>query len=180
MKMNINTNKKNEGFTLVELIIVIILLGVLAVTAAPRIIDISSDANIAKLKALKGTIRSGVELVRIKAIIQGKHDSNFTYLDIDNNGANDLFVASGFPAVAGSCEIFMTGLPYWVDINLPATCSYGEVSSDDWFGKVSTQTFDFMPAGFTSTNQNCYLRYTEPLVLGSDASISTSLYTAGC
>jgi MSHA pilin protein MshA len=48
------TSISNKGFTLIELIIVIVILGIMAVTAAPRFIDISSDANIAKLKALEG------------------------------------------------------------------------------------------------------------------------------
>jgi MSHA pilin protein MshA len=165
--------------SLIELIIVIVTAGIIAVTAAPRFIDISSDANIAKLKNLKGAIKSGVHLVRATAIIDDQHNNNFTYLDMDNNGANDLFVASGFPAVAGDCNIFLAGLPYWLHINLPTTFTDGEVSSDDWYGSVSTQTFDFMPADFNSITQDCYLRYTEPLVLGSAASISATLYTSG-
>ncbi|WP_395342572.1 prepilin-type N-terminal cleavage/methylation domain-containing protein [Ningiella sp. W23] len=64
-------NSEQEGFTLVELIIVIIIIGVLSVTAAPRFIDISSDSKAASLEALKGAIVSSNQIVYGKALIQG-------------------------------------------------------------------------------------------------------------
>jgi MSHA pilin protein MshA len=173
------TSISNKGFTLIELIIVIVILGIMAVTAAPRFIDISSDANIAKLKALEGTIKSGANLVRAKAIVQGLYNRNgFIGVDIDNDGNGDVMIFSSYLAVGGQCSFFISGLPYWIDINLPVTCISGVASSDDWYGIISTQTFDFMPAGITSISQGCYLRYTEPLFFGG--SFSTSLITSGC
>ena len=65
--------KKNKGFTLLELIIVIIILGVLSVVAAPKFIDVSTDAEIASLKGFKGALSSAMKLFYSKAIIQGKH-----------------------------------------------------------------------------------------------------------
>lgn len=139
-KININTNtsKRAEGFTLIELIIVIVILGVLAVTAAPRFINISRDANIAKLKTLEGAVKSGANLVRVKATVQGQHPSvGFFWLDIDGAGTGqDIFVYNGYPAVAGSCSIFMTGLHSWIDIDLPTSCTGGTISSNDWYGMV--------------------------------------------
>lgn len=49
---------KNKGFTLIEMIVVIVILGVLAVTAAPKFMGLQSDARIATLQATKGAIES--------------------------------------------------------------------------------------------------------------------------
>ena len=50
--------KKNLGFTLIELVIVIIILGILAVTAMPKFINFSSDAHQAVLISAKASIKS--------------------------------------------------------------------------------------------------------------------------
>lgn len=59
-------NKNNaNGFTLIELIIVIVILGLLAVTAAPKFLDINKDARIASIKGLEGALKSTSELANV-------------------------------------------------------------------------------------------------------------------
>ena len=73
MKQQLRSNfKQAKGFTLIELIIVIIILGILAVTAAPKFIDLQGDARKSSLKGLQGAISSSVTVLYAKAALTNK------------------------------------------------------------------------------------------------------------
>ena len=48
------SRNKQQGFTLIELVVIIVILGVLAATAASKFINVNSDANIAILESVGG------------------------------------------------------------------------------------------------------------------------------
>ncbi len=91
---------KQSGFTLIELVTVIVLLGILSATAASKFIDLSSDANIAVLKSMGGTILSGARLVYAQAIIKGVQDQAKTTIDITGDGVDDLEIIFGYPSAS--------------------------------------------------------------------------------
>ena len=63
--------KRQQGFTLIELVVVIIILGILAVTAAPKFINLQGDARVSALQGLKGAIQGANSLVYSKAALSG-------------------------------------------------------------------------------------------------------------
>ena len=54
-----NSSFKSSGFTLIELIIVIVILGVLEVKAATKLVSLEQDAKAADLQAIAGAMKSG-------------------------------------------------------------------------------------------------------------------------
>ena len=73
---NVNTNQK--GFTLIELVVVIVILGILAVTAAPKFINVQDDAKTATIEGVRAAINSASALVHSKSLIAGDQDKPAT------------------------------------------------------------------------------------------------------
>ena len=68
----------SSGFTLIELIVVIVILGILAVSAAPKFMDLQGDARAATLKGMMGAVKSANSLILGKAVL---HGTNTKYSD---------------------------------------------------------------------------------------------------
>ncbi|MFZ5775528.1 MAG: pilus assembly FimT family protein [Thermodesulfobacteriota bacterium] len=64
-----------KGFTLIEIIVVIVLLGILAATAIPRFGDMQTDARIASVNGLAGALRGASAIVHSRALLDGQTGS---------------------------------------------------------------------------------------------------------
>ncbi|HIF9068485.1 TPA: type II secretion system protein [Photobacterium damselae] len=74
---------KRNGFTLIELVVVIVILGILAVVAAPKFLNLQQDARDASLKGLEGAIKSTLGVTYAKLATLGLE--NAAYLVDDEN-----------------------------------------------------------------------------------------------
>ena len=76
---------KKNGFTMIELIFVIVILGILAAVALPKFIGVSQQAHEANLKSFVGTLnRTTGPTLWSKSISEGKN-GDIAYLDIESN-----------------------------------------------------------------------------------------------
>lgn len=148
--------KKQAGFTLIELVIVIIILGILAVTAAPKFLNLQDDAKKAAADGVKGAVASASQLVYSRAVLDGseKDDTGTKTVKLADNST--VTIKYGYPtATSGGIGKAATIDPLWV----------GSVS-----GSGSGSTYVYQTSGST-----CTVVYTE-----ANASAAASTAKSGC
>jgi len=151
--------KKAQGFTLIELIIVIIILGILAVTAAPKFIDIQGDAKAATLQGVKAALEGMKPMVYAKSALAGEERQAGQSLTI-----NGLRVDTEF----GHPEAHYTYLANVLDIDRHVNTAN---PGDFWMVNDTTGTVDAVliaPSSVSTRGNvttlkatNCYVTYTE-------------------
>ena len=147
--------KKQAGFTLIELVIVIIILGILAVTAAPKFLNLQDDARTSTLKGVEGSLMSASAMVYSKAIIAGEETNPDTPLNIGNG--KDVDITFGYPQATSA-----------------ALSSVLELSGDWSFGgEVAGVSINIYPAGVSAGAPNeCFVTYTQAPSAGSPSTTS--------
>lgn len=144
----------HRGFTLIELIMVIVILGILAAAAAPRFVDLGSNARLSTISAMQNSVTTGATLTHSKAVID-RIDITLAnaVADLDGDGTNEVLVF-GYPDSTSqhTMEWIIDGM--------------GQFTYDNTTGRYSL-------SGVTS----CYVQYTNA-TLGNPPTIST--VTSGC
>mgnify|MGYP001582377715 CR=1 FL=1 len=84
--------KRQAGFTLIELVIVIVILGILAAAALPRFSDLSTDARVAAINGLAGSLRSAASIAKATQLAKGLASNVTVSLD-----GQPIFMTNGFP-----------------------------------------------------------------------------------
>ena len=153
-----HSTSRQKGFTLFELIIVIVVLGILAVVAAPRFIDISSSAKVAVMENIAGQITSTVEMAKIKAILSGLKASTSN----PGNSQSDYIVDFGFGRAEvdwrNLCPESRAELGDGMDLLDFLDVSFNDKISSRINNQYTLIGFD-IPASGTPRNEGCYIIY---------------------
>ena len=91
--------KRQSGFTLIELVIVIIILGVLSATAIPKFLNLQDDARESVMEGLKASLETAVTFIYTKAAIAGVETDPDGVLTLDSG---DLTLRYGYPRAVQS------------------------------------------------------------------------------
>ncbi|MGL5326156.1 MAG: prepilin-type N-terminal cleavage/methylation domain-containing protein [Aeromonas sp.] len=92
--------KKQAGFTLIELVIVIIILGILAVTAAPKFLNLQDDAKKSAAQGVQAAVSSSAQLVYSKSALAGVERSPTA--TVSSSDGTNIAVVYGYPAATSA------------------------------------------------------------------------------
>jgi MSHA pilin protein MshA len=149
---------KQKGFTLIELVVVIIILGILAVTAAPKFINLQSDARASALQGVKGAIQGANSLVFAKAALAGEEKKG----GAANTDRGSVGIGAANPAITqfGYLQTTVAELNNAIDAN------FGTAGTD-WIVDATTTpgvaviSQNGAPATTTTPAAACTLTYTD-------------------
>ncbi len=105
---------------MIELVVVIVILGILAVTAAPKFIDLTSNAKASVINAVKGSIDSIDNQVYAKAVILGIHNNDRNSSTSSTDPQGGFFLDGNFiQTIHGHPWLYnTTALEYTLDASI--------------------------------------------------------------
>lgn len=110
-----------RGFTLIELVIIIVIIGILAAIAIPKYVDLSSSALTGAKAGMSGAVKSAFAI----SIAQNKANPTVTQLAAGVQGT------SGITAMATGVQVTINGTTYIVPTYTDASCTTATTAVGD-------------------------------------------------
>lgn len=151
--------KRSAGFTMIELVVVIAILGILAAVALPRFINVSDDAHESAVKGAGGALASAVLLVRAQWEVNRNNGTATPNLNVAGFGANNIDVnTAGWPVgIDGGATIESATdcLDIWNNVLQGSAPTVDTAAGSDYLatvaGQVCTYTYQAHSANDTIT-----------------------------